>query len=501
MEVAPLDQHNQLLVANTHPGEWKNPQPSGRYNLVAVGAGSAGIISALGAAGLGGKTALVERRLLGGDCLNYGCVPSKALIRASRAAYEVAGASRFGVRVDGRHLDFGEAMRRLREIRARISHHDSAVRFKSLGVDVYLGNGQFTGHDSLEVPGRRIEFHRAVIATGARPLAPQIPGLEEVGFLTNETFFSLTELPRRLVVIGGGPIGCELGQALRRFGAEVDIIEKNSRILPKEEPSAAAVVAEQIRQEGIHLYLGGSVRRVEKSGDGKRVIIERGREQNVLVADEILVAVGRTPNVENLGLEAGGVEYDTRHGVKVNDRLRTTNPRIFAAGDVCSVYKFTHAADAMARICIQNALFLGRKKLSSLVIPRATYTDPEVAHVGMTSADAERAGVAIDSYREDLADVDRAVLDGEDTGFAVVHARKGTGRVVGATIVARHASEMIGEITLLMTAGKPLGALAETIHSYPAQVEVLKRIADAYRRTKLTPKVAWALKKWLAWRR
>jgi pyruvate/2-oxoglutarate dehydrogenase complex dihydrolipoamide dehydrogenase (E3) component len=496
-ELAPLDENNQTLLANAHPANWKNPRPSGRYHLVAIGGGTAGIIAALGAAGLGARAALIERRLLGGDCLNYGCVPSKALLRAARAAYQVSQAARFGVQANTSPPDFAQVMERLRRLRAQISHHDSAQRFASLGVDVYLGSARFTGPTSLEVDGTRLDFRRAVIATGARAAAPDIPGLEEAGYLTNETVFSLTELPQRLIVIGAGPVGCELAQAFRRLGSEVHLVNRSDRILPKEDPAAAALVKEQFEREGIHLHLGWSMK-AETTGHSKSLLLQRGEEKKKLLADAILVGVGRRPNLEGLNLEAAGVNY-TAHGVSVDDRLRTTNPRIYAAGDICSRHQFTHAADAMARVAIQNALFRGRKKASALVIPRCTYTDPEVAHVGLTPDEARQQGIELDSYRADLADVDRAVLDGEEQGFAVVHTRKGKGRIVGATIVAAHAGEMIGEVSLLMTRRLGLGALAHVIHCYPTQVEVLKRIADQYQRTRLTPRVAKLLRFWLRW--
>jgi pyruvate/2-oxoglutarate dehydrogenase complex dihydrolipoamide dehydrogenase (E3) component len=501
MQLAPQDQHNQTLVDNTHPADWRNPTPAGRYNLVAIGGGTAGLVSAIGAAGLGGKAALVERHLLGGDCLNYGCVPSKALIRAARAAHEARTADRFGYHADAGQVAFAEVMERMRRLRAGISHHDSAARFTKEGVDVYLGRAQFTGRDTLEVDGQTLQFRKAVIATGARAFVPPIPGLGDAGCLTNESVFSLTELPRRLIVIGGGPIGSELGQAMRRFGCEVHIVDTAPHILSKEDPAAAAVVQAQFIREGTQLHLQQSVVSVAQTPAGKQVTLERDGQRETLTADEILVAVGRAPNTDGLGLEAAGVEYD-RRGVSVNDKLQTTNSNIYAAGDICSVYKFTHAADAMARICIQNGLFPGpNKQMSKLVIPRCTYTDPEVAHVGQTAEEARKDGIEVDSYRVELTSVDRAILDGEDEGFAVVHTRKGKGTIVGATIVGTHAGEMIGEVTLAMTSGLSLGAIGETIHCYPTQVEVLKRIADSYARTRLTPLVAGVLKKWLAWRR
>jgi pyruvate/2-oxoglutarate dehydrogenase complex dihydrolipoamide dehydrogenase (E3) component len=291
-----------------------------------------------------------------------------------------------------------------------------------------------------------------------------------------------------------------LSQAFRRFGSEVHLVEHGDRLLKKESPDAASVVQSQFDREGVCLHLGWDATSAEKMGGSTSLLIERRGEKKKLIGDAILVAVGRKPQLDGLGLEAAGVTYSQR-GIEVDDRLRTSNLAIFAAGDVCSRYQFTHAADAMARLCIQNALFLGRKKASALLIPRCTYTDPEVATVGLTEREAAEQGIEIDSYRVDLEDVDRAVLDGEETGFAVVHTRRGAGRVVGCTIVARHAGEMIGEMALLMTNRLSLGRLAGTIHCYPTQAEALKRIADSYTRTRLTPPVARLLEKWLAWRR
>ena len=506
-ELLPSDKHNAELLANAHPPGWRNPTPTGPYNLVAIGGGTAGIISALGTAGLGGKTALIERHLLGGDCLNYGCVPSKAVIRAARAVHEVASASRFGIKTTVTPHDkaaaFTAAMERMRQLRARISHHDSAERFTGLGVDVFLGDARFTGPDSLEVAGQSLTFKRCVIATGARAAKPDVPGLGEAGYLTNETVFSLTELPRRLIVIGGGPIGCELAQAFRRFGSSVDLITHGSRLLPKDDPAAAEVITKQFAGEGIAIHLNAKTLRAQIAASGKELVISTNGQEQTLTADAILVAVGRTPNVEGLGLEAAGVQYGQR-GVKVDDFLRTTNRRIYAAGDIIGKQQFTHSADAMARLCIQNAFFstsfFGRKRLSKLVIPWTTYTDPEVAHIGLTPAAAAERGIEITSYREELSRVDRAILDGEEEGFAVIHCRKGTSQVVGGTIVASHAGEIIGELSLLLTRRLPISSLSSTIHCYPTQVEVLKRIGDQYNKNRLTPRVAGLLKKILRWR-
>jgi pyruvate/2-oxoglutarate dehydrogenase complex dihydrolipoamide dehydrogenase (E3) component len=501
-EMLPQDKYNAELVANAHPPDWKNPAPAGRYNLVVIGGGTAGLVAAAGAAGLGAKVALVERRFLGGDCLTVGCVPSKCLIRSSRAYADARDTPAFGVKVrDGVQADFAAAMERMRRLRAVISRHDAAQRFRDMGVDVFLGEGRFVGPDAVEVVGQTLRFKKAVIATGARAVRPDVPGLEEAGFLTNETVFSLTERPPRLAVFGAGPLGCELAQALRRLGSEVTIVERSSHILPREDPDAAEVLDRSFQRDGIVLKTNSVVKRVTTSARGKLVWTESKGAEEVLTVDEILVGAGRAPNVQGLNLEAAGVGYDERNGVHVDDTLRTTNPRIYAAGDVCLRHRFTHTADASARIVVQNALFWGRKKLSALVIPWCTYTDPEIAHVGICEQEAKERGIRVTTFFRPFKDVDRAIADGEEEGFAKIHLRKGTDRILGATIVARHAGEMISEVTLAMVAGVGLKAVANVIHPYPTQAECIRQVADAYNRTRLTPFFK-RLTTWLmAWRR
>lgn len=495
------DPHDQALLAHVHPPAWKNPTPASRYDLVVVGAGTAGLVSALGAAGLGARVALVERALLGGDCLNHGCVPSKGVIRASRAVFDVREAAAYGVELAAPpRVDFGAAMARMRRLRAGIAHNDSAARATSLGVDVFLGGGRFVGPDALEVAGATLRFKRAVIASGARASAPPIPGLAEAGYRTNETIFTLTELPRRLAVVGAGPIGCELAQAFRRFGSEVTVVAADPRVLPREDPDASAVLQRQLEREGVRLVLGGKLSRVERRGDERLLVVEKDGATVPVACDELLVAIGRAPNVEGLGLEAAGVAVD-RSGVVVDDRLRTANPRIYAAGDVCSAYKFTHAADAMARVVLRNAFFFGRGKASGLVIPWATYTDPEVAHVGMSAAEAKVAGAAVASYSVPFQEVDRAVLDGEPEGFARIHVDARSGRLLGATAVARHAGEMIGEPTLAISQGLTAADLSATIHPYPTQAEVWRKLGDASQRARLTPRARGILRTVIGWRR
>jgi pyruvate/2-oxoglutarate dehydrogenase complex dihydrolipoamide dehydrogenase (E3) component/uncharacterized membrane protein YdjX (TVP38/TMEM64 family) len=496
------DQHDKKLIENCHPRGWVNPTPASKYNLVVIGGGTAGLVSAAGAAGLGAKVALIERNLMGGDCLNVGCVPSKGLIRAARAAYEARNAAEFGVHLDCEPtVAFSAAMERMRKLRAGISDHDSVERFTKLGVDVFIGNGRFVGPHAAEVDGQRLEFDRAVIATGARASDLPVPGLKEAGYLTNETVFTLTSLPRRIAVIGAGPIGCELAQAFARFGSEVFLIEALHGIMPNEDPDASEIVRRSMMErDRIKLMCCGKDLKISKTDGGKRLSVDSHDEHYDIVVDEILVGGGRRPNLEGLGLDEAGIEY-TAQGVTVDDRLRTTNPKIYAAGDICSRYKFTHAADAMARIVIANTLFLARRKVTDLVIPWCTYTDPEIAHVGYYEKDARQAGFDIATITQPLHEVDRAVLDGEDEGFARVHYDKKTGNILGGTIVARHAGEMLGELTLAMTAKQAVGMLSSTIHSYPTQAEALRKIGDAYMRTKLTPMVKKVFSMWLAWRR
>ncbi len=497
----PRDEHNRKLVANVHPPDWVNPVPEGRYNLVVVGAGTAGLISALIASSLGARVALVERHLMGGDCLNVGCVPSKALIRAARRVHEARAAAALGLRIpEGQLPDFGAAMERLRRVRARISEEDSAARYtEEFGIDVYLGDARFSSGDSVDVDGTELRFRKAVIATGARALAPPIEGLAEAGYLDNETVFSLTERPARLAVIGAGPIGCELAQAFQRLGSHVVLFEQAGQILGREDPDAAKILASAFARDGIQLLLESQVRQVEKRG-GEKVIhaVLRGGDEKEFAVDEILVGAGRAPNVQGLGLEAAGVEYDERSGVTVDDNLRTSNRRIFAAGDICMAWKFTHAADAAAKIVVQNALFLGRKKLSKLVMPWCTYTDPEIAHVGLYPHEAAERGIEVDTFQVPISKANRAVLDGEEEGFVKVHVGKGGDRILGATIVASHAGEMISEITLAMVKGVGLGAFTDVIHPYPTQAEAIKAVAGLYTRTRLTPFVKRLFDRWMA---
>jgi pyruvate/2-oxoglutarate dehydrogenase complex dihydrolipoamide dehydrogenase (E3) component len=399
-------------------------------------------------------------------------------------------------------VDFGAVMERMRRVRAHISPHDSARRFSEhYNVDVYFGNARFTGRDTIEVAGATLRFAKAVIATGARAAVPPIPGLAEAGFLTNHTVFNLTEQPRRLAVVGGGPIGTELAQTFARLGSDVTIIEIGDQFLAREDRDAASILERTLLNDGIDVRLGTALTGVEVTDGAKVLSLEATTGPDHIVVDEILVAVGRTPNVESLGLEAAGVDAD-RTGVTINDFLQTSNRRIYASGDVCLDTKFTHVADAASRAILQNALFPGpKKRLSRLTVPWCTYTDPEIAHVGLCGHEAKDQGIEVSTVVVEMSDVDRAQAEGQTDGFLKIHLRKNSDTIVGATIVGRHAGDLISEITTAMVGGVGFGSFSGIIHPYPPHAEIIRKAADEYNRTKLTPRVKGLLTRWFRWTR
>lgn len=479
----PNDPHDATLRANLKPPGWANPTPAARYQLVVIGAGPAGLVAAAAAAGLGAKVALVERDLMGGDCLTVGCVPSKTLLRAARAAAEARRAREFGVRVAEPEVDFGAVMERVRRVRADLSPVDSAERFRGLGVDVFLGEGKFVNDDTVEVAGARLRFGRCLVATGSRAVVPDdLPNYGCQRF-TNESIFTLTELPKRLLVVGGGPIGCELGQAFARLGSKVTVAARDVRLLPKDDADAGDFLAGVFRREGIEI-----VSNPPPVGGG---------------FDAVLIAAGRTPNVEGLNLEAAGVRYDPRRGIKVDSGLRTTNRRVFAAGDVVGEEagfdwfppaRFTHAADAMARIVVRNALTPTRAATNWHLLPWCTYTDPEVGSVGLNERRAADHDPRV--FRLDLKELDRGAADGAG-GFVKVLAAKGRDRILGATVVGSHAGELVGTLSLAMTHGLGLKKLADTVFPYPTYTEALRKLGDQFNRTRLTPFAKRLLGGWL----
>lgn len=462
---------DEQLVSLLRPPDWVNPEPAARYDLVVLGGGTAGLVAAAGSAGLGARVALIEAALLGGDCLVTGCIPSKTLLRGAATP----------------NANFEDVMRRVRAVRAEIAPHDSAQRFRDeLGVDVFFGRGRFVSRRGLEVDGTPIAFRRALIATGARPTIPAIQGLDTVPFLTSETVFSLETLPARLAILGAGPIGCELAQAFARLGSAVTLIEEGPRILPRDDPDAVQCLAAQFENEGIAMQTQTRLVRVSSASGGIRLELEGRGAPTQLEVERLLVAVGRTPHVEGLGLEAAGVTT-APSGIEVDARLRTRNRRIFAAGDVCLEAKFTHAADLAARTVVRNALFFGRRRFNAASIPRSTYTDPEIAHLGLGPLDSKLAGQETQTFTRHFADVDRARTEGDTRGFVRIHVRRGSDRIVGATIVGPHAGDLISEIGVAMAGGVGLARLSEIVHPYPTRAEAIRQCGDEYNRTRLTP--------------
>jgi pyruvate/2-oxoglutarate dehydrogenase complex dihydrolipoamide dehydrogenase (E3) component len=467
-----------------------------RYDLAVIGGGTAGLVASAVSAGIGARTALVEQHKLGGECLWTGCVPSKALIRSASVLHTLRRAADFGIDVEGGRADFGRVMERIQSIIRVIEPHDSPERFRSLGVDVVEGRARFVSPEEAEVGGRRVRAKRWLLATGSRTAVPAIPGLEAAGYLTHETVWDLRALPESLVVLGAGPIGIELAQAFARLGSRVTVVGAAAQVLEREDPEIAAVLARQLEREGIRILLRSTATSVHVEG-GEKVITVGGTE---LRAAAILVATGRRPNVEEMGLEALGVEIGER-GVKVDASLRTSASNVWAAGDVAGPYRFTHVADYQARIAAPNALFPLRRKVDYRVVPWCTYTEPEVARVGLTEAEArETWGDAAGVFRYAHDSLDRALCDGEPDGLTKV-VLDPKGRIVGAHVAAPRAGETIHEAVLAVRHRLKLSDLSGMIHIYPTYPESLKRAADAFLRAKysggLARRVADLAVRWL----
>ncbi len=477
------------IVRNLAPDDWRNPVPDGRCNLAVIGAGPAGLTAARIAAGLGARVVLIEAAFIGGDCTNIGCVPTKAIIRSGRLRAEMARAPHFGVRSPGAAADPALALDRVRQVQARISRAESARLLAAEGIDLYFGKARFTGRQSLQVGDASIRFSRAIIATGGALRRPGVPGLEEAGYLTVQTLFDRDTLPARIMVIGGGPLGCEMAQALCRLGVAVVLVHNSPKFLPGEERDAAQLLSESLARDGVEVHLNTTAVSARRSAEGKVISLSTGGQPFAITVDDVLTGVGRMPRIDGLDLAAAGIDADAETGIAVDDFLRTTNRRVYAAGDVTGRYMFSHVADAAARIAVRNALFMGRQRFSRLTIPWCTFTDPEIAHVGLHAEEAIAQSVAIKTYTVMMHEVDRAITDGEATGFVKIHVVQGTDRIVGATVVARHAGEMLNEITLAMDRGIGLRALSNVIHAYPTQSAAIKKAADACVADRLTPRL------------
>lgn len=487
-------------IANTRPAAWRSPRPLPCYHLLVIGGGPAGLAAARAAAALGAQVALVECHELGGNALNDGCIASKSLIRTARLLADLRNAPKFGVACPAETpFDFAAAMRRMRRVTARVSRSDSAMNLARAGIHLFFGEARFTGPDSVDVDGMPLRFRKALIATGPRSLLPDIPGLAEAGFLTNETVFDLQVLPPSLMVVGGGPLGCELAQVFARFGSRTLISHSEPLFLPQEERDAAQMVSDALARDGVEIHLNSTVTQVRVE-DGRKVVqLVNDGNTAITRVDAILTGIGRLPAVQGLDLEAAGVAYDAQGGVRVDEFLCTSNPRIYAAGDVCLEHRFTNTAEASARIVVRNALLLGHQRMSALTVPWCTYTDPEVAHVGLYVKEARQRRIPVKTFTVPMHDVDRAIADGEEEGFVKIHVREGGDQILGATIVARHAGEMINSISLAMVMGVGLRALADVVHAYPTQGAAIRLAADAYARTRLTAGRLGRLRRW--WQR
>lgn len=483
--------YEREYLENLCPTGWRNPAPQSRYDLLILGAGPAGIGAAREAVALGARVALIERHRLGGGSLNYGCIPSKALLRTARLYAEMRHAENFGGVSPARiPFDWPAAMMRLQRIRARISRTASASGLSREGIALFFGNARFISPDAVAMDGVTLRFKNALIATGSGPLLPGIPGLAEVGFLTSETVFDLPELPESLLVIGGGPLGCELAQAFARLGTRTVIAHSEPLFLPQEERDAAQMVSDALARDGVEIHLNSKAVKARAEGKMKAVDLLRDGQSMTTTVDEILTGIGRMPAIQGLQLELAGIDYDAERGIHVDDFLRTRNPRIYAAGDVCLEHRFTNTAAASARIVVRNALRRGRERLSTLTIPWCTYTDPEIAHVGLYVQEASERRIPVKTFTIPMHDIDRAIADSEDTGFVKIHLREGSDHILGATVVARNAGEMINTVSLAMATRIGLVALSKVMHAYPTQGSAIQRAAEAYVRSRRPSRLA-----------
>lgn len=470
------------------------------YHLIVIGAGSGGLVAAAGAAGLGAKVALIEKDKMGGDCLNTGCVPSKAIIRTAKLAHDARTAQRFGLDAMEPSVSLAKVMASVREVQAKLEYMDSVERFEKLGVTVHRGSFAFHSPHEISDGERTLSAKRFVIATGSRPTLPPLPGLDQITPLTSDTVWDLEELPRRLVVLGGGPIGTELAQVFARLGSQVTMIQRSEHILHREDPDIARLVQERFRKEGITIHTSWEAKEVRQdSGQGSIVIQNPQQGEQSVAFDQLLVALGRTPNVEGLALGKAGVMYSQR-GIQVDDYLRSSRKHIYSCGDVIGSYQFTHTADFQARLILRNALFPGQSKLDQRIIPWCTFSEPEVARVGLNETQAKAQNIPHDVYGYELSGLDRAVCDRESEGLIKVITAKGSDRILGVTLAGSHAGDCLHELVLAMKYKIGLKKIASMIHVYPTLAEVSKRAADSYQRSRLSPQFQRLLRRYFQWR-
>lgn len=490
-----------LTAQRIYRGHWR-PR-SFDYNLIVIGAGSAGLVSAYIASAAKAKVALIERRRMGGDCLNTGCVPSKALLRSARLLAEARRSQRYGIHQMQAEFDFAQVMERVQDVIHKVAPHDSVDRYTALGVDVIEGDARIVSPWEVEVGSRRLSARSLIVATGARPLVPLIPGLDTVDYLTSDTLWNLRALPQRLVVLGGGPIGCELSQAFTRFGSEVTQVEMAPRLLPREDNDAAREVEARFREEGIRVVTACKALRVERDGNGGRLVCAQDGKEATFAFDSLLLALGRKANVDGFGLQELGVEIEPRGTVRADSFMRTNFPNILVAGDVTGPYQFTHVAAHQAWYASVNALLapLWRFRANYRVIPWATFTDPEVARVGLSEEEARAQGIAVEVTRYGLDDLDRAIADSADHGFVKVLTAPGKDRILGATIVGEHAGDLLAEFVLAMKHDIGLNKLLGTIHTYPTLSEAAKHAAGEWKHAHAPEGVLRWAERYFAWQR
>lgn len=486
------------LERNLKPVDWQNPDPAPIYNLAVIGAGPAGLRAARIAARLGARVALIEADAIGGDCTNIGCVPSKAIIRSGQLYADIARAQHYGIHANGTVPDTALALSRVRKAQARISRSEAARDLRGEGIDLFFGTARFGDPRSLKVGAQTLRFARALIATGGILRPPDVPGLAEIGFVTVNSLFTRDTLPASMMVIGGGPLGTEMAQAFCRLGVRVVLVHNATKFLPGEERDAAQLLSQSLARDGIEIHLNTTALSARQTAKGKEVALSTGGDPFAITVDEVMAGVGRIPRLKGLDLEKAGIVADPETGISVDDFMRTTNRRVYAAGDVCGQYMFTHVADAAARIAVRNALFFGRQRFSRLTIPWCTFTDPAIAHVGLYVDQAIAKGITVKTYTVLLHEIDRAITDGEETGFVKIHVRYGTDKILGATVVARHAGEMLNEITLAMERRIGLRALSGVIQAYPTQSAAIKAAADACVADGLTPRLQRLSTRWMS---
>ncbi|MBY3789189.1 dihydrolipoyl dehydrogenase [Photobacterium carnosum] len=499
-----------IMKTMTMKKQYKQWQKPVRFdqNLVVIGAGSGGLVSAYIAAAVKAEVTLIERHKMGGDCLNTGCVPSKALIRAAHTAADIKNASTLGIDAQINHIDFAQVMGRIHNVIAKIEPHDSIERYSQLGVNCVTGDATILSPWEVEVNGTRITTRNIVIATGARPLVPTIPGLDTVNYLTSDTVWQLTALPKRLLILGGGPIGCELAQSFCRLGAEVTIVERSPQLLNREDRDAAQLVEQSLTHDGVNILLQHNAVQFESTLDDngqriQRVVVEHNNQQVSIEFDAVMVALGRVANVQGFGLEELGITTTERGTVAVNQYLQTQYPNIYAVGDVAGPYQLTHVAAHQAWYAAVNSLFGAVKKfkVDYSVIPAVTYTAPELARVGINEKEAQAQGIDYEVTRYGLDDLDRAIADGYDEGFIKILTPKGSDKILGATIVGHHAGDLLAEFTLAMRHNLGLNKILDTIHPYPTMSEGAKYTAGVWKKAHAPQKLLAWVKKYHQWMR